>query len=82
MSFVYGITDQLTGYPYAAGALAAMVVPFIPIVGALPVPGPVWGGLAGYTVGAVVNDYDCAILKGIAGGVGGQMGLEVLMRGR
>ena len=57
MSFVYGITDQLTGYPYSAGALAAA----IPIVLAPRLPAAFMGlyatvprfvvnGAAGYSL--------------------------------
>lgn len=84
MSFVYSITDQLTGYPYSAGAIATAV----PIVlgGVLPdaffriynlVPRFVVSGAAGYTVGLIAND-DCAVLKGIAGGVMAETALLTL----
>ena len=86
MTWVHGITDQLTGYPYTAGALAAA----IPIVLAprLPdaflaiygiVPRFAVNGAAGYAVGLVAND-DCAVLKGIAGGVMAEAALATLAR--
>jgi hypothetical protein len=84
MSFVYGITDQLTGYSYTAGALAAAVpivlAPRLPQVVTTVtglVPRFVLTGAAGYAVGTIAND-DCSVLKGIAGGVIAETALRTL----
>ena len=74
-SWVYNITDQLTGYPYAAGAVFTLVGKVGPL-GA--VPSLVWGGIGGWIAGGISGDNDCAILKGIAASVGTNLALEAM----
>ena len=80
-----GITNQLTGYPYTAGAVVATALPMFaamnPEIGRVlaTVPRFVYTGAAGYAVGAIAQDTDCAVLKGVAGGILAETAMMIIM---
>lgn len=61
--------------PYAAGAATVIVPAYVPLPGVVrqvvsSVPPAAWAAGAGYAVAVPGEDQACAVLKGVAGGVG------------
>lgn len=79
---VAGVFENLG--PYAAGAATVVVPAFVPLPALVRstlgvVPPAVLAGAAGYMSSPLERDQACAVLKGVAGGVGAAMILQRLV---